>query len=66
MVSKYYVTIYKVIEKFEVETLAPNGIKAKEFALDAVEQGLLKVKKPDCRFIAIDFEIKERQKEGRN
>jgi hypothetical protein len=54
---KYHVHVYKVINMCEVDTLAPNEIKAKEFALEAVKDGIISGQLPDCKFIAIEFDI---------
>ncbi len=56
MIKKYHVHIYKVIAKAEIDTLAYNGIKAKEMALEAVKAGLIKFLDSDCSLIAIEFE----------
>ncbi len=56
MIKKYHVHIYKVIAKGEIDTLAYNGIKAKEMALDAVKSNLIKFLNSDCSLIAIEFE----------
>lgn len=61
MVKKYHVHIYKVIEKMEIDTLAYNEIKAKEMALEAAKQGILKAIEPDCNLIAIEYEIVDKE-----
>lgn len=59
MIKKYHVHIYKVIAKAEIDTLAYSEIKAKEMALDALENNLIKLDTSDCKLIAIEFEQRE-------
>ena len=60
MIKKYRVHVYKVIAKAEIDTLAYNGIKAKEMALDAVKSNILKLEESDCSLIAIEFRLDEK------
>lgn len=61
MIKKYHVHVYKIVEKMEIDTLAYNGIKAREMALEAAKQGLLKKGIKDCELIALEFEIIEKE-----
>lgn len=62
MIKKYHLHIYKIIEKAEIDTLAYNGIKAREMALDAAKQGILKFKSvDDGSLIAIEFVIEKKE-----
>ena len=63
MIKKYHVHIYKVIAKGEIDTLAYNGIKAKEMALEAVKSNLINFSDSDCSLIAIEFEQDEQVEE---
>ena len=56
MIKNYHVHIYKVIAKGEINTLAYNGIKAKEMALEAVKSNLISFSDSDCSLLAIEFE----------
>jgi hypothetical protein len=58
---KYHVHVYKVINMCEVDTLAPNEVKAKEFALEAVKDGIIQERFPDCNFIAIEFDTTSKE-----
>ncbi len=59
MVQKFHVHVYKVVGKAEVDTLAENGVKAKEMALEAVKQGILKFTTAEETLIAMDFKEKQ-------
>ena len=55
--KKYHVHVYKVVGKVEVETLATNENKAREFALEYVkERNSYIFGESDCNMIAIEFE----------
>lgn len=63
MIKQFHVHVYKVVAKAEVDTLAYNGIKAKEFALEAVKSKILKMEESDCDLIAIEFEVIKKAEE---
>jgi len=56
MIKKYHVHIYKIIAKGEIDTLAYNGIKAKEMALEAAKGNLINFSDSDYSLLAIEFE----------
>jgi hypothetical protein len=60
--KEYIVNVYKVIERYEVTTLATNNLKAREMAIDAVKEGILEKQEPNCSFVAIEFDLTDRKK----
>ena len=56
MSNSYHLHVYKVVEKYEVNTEADSSVDAKNKALELVKDSKVKPMESDCNYIVFDYQ----------